>query len=225
MADRLSAVALVFVLGSIASAQSALDHVGRAARAYKHVTSLQVESEVDRDGGSAPTLTVLLYTTLPDRARIDVKIDSQLVVSVVSNRGMVAEYQGTSGNYSRGVGRFAVSFEPERGSGLGEMTYETIGEDVKTATVRGEQTLTLGHDRMHCVIVDVEYRNAPLDRYSFWIADNGFVLRRAVTSGSSGTIHTPVSTVKALTANEDVPETAFEIPKVEETPPHPAILL
>ena len=90
------------------------------------------------------------------------------------------------------------------------MLYDTIADGVRKISIRDQQIIEVGQDRIPCVIVDVDYA-LPTVRYSFWIAiNNGLVLRRVATIRANGTTDAIISTVRALTMNETLPAAVFE---------------
>jgi outer membrane lipoprotein-sorting protein len=205
---------LLFVACS-AAAERAEDYLQLAAKTYKQLRSLQVEAEVQRskDAEGALTAIVTLYSVPPDKARVDTKDPSRSLHSVlVSNGNSVAEYRPRTKEYTvLPVRTLAVTFTPERGMGWGEMLYDSIADRVRQVSVRGQESLDVGRDRIRCVIVDVDY-GVPGVRYSFWIAmGNGLILRRIATVGTKGTTQVTVSTVRALTMNEAIPDAIFEV--------------
>jgi hypothetical protein len=102
-----------------------------------------------------------------------------------------------------------VKFSPARGVGFGEMTYDTITDGVSTAALRGHQTLELGTELVECVVVDVEYAGS-IAKFSFWIMERkNLVLQRAVAYPDGSVINTVVSRVRALTVNEEIPDSIF----------------
>jgi len=219
---------------SPASGQTAREYLDRVANTYKHLKSFQVEAEAERgraDQASDLKVAITLYTTPPNRARIETKDANRVLRSVlIANGSSMIEYTVYKQQYSSFEGRLTVSFDPERGIGLGEMLYDTISNGVTETSIRGRQTLVVGKDRIRCVVVNAKYGNsARAPNYSFWIAKTGLIFRRAVTYWDGREVRTVVSTVLALTVNESLPEETFEFqppPGVKETPPpnSPAIL-
>ena len=203
------------LVASSCFAQTAREHLSWVADTYRHLKTFQVEAEVERvlvgQPASPLKVGVALYVEQPDNVRIDVKANRSLLVTLISNGYSVVEYKAPIKECSRGPGKFSAGFDPDRGTGLGEMMYGDITEGVRKTTIRGQQTLVLGKERIACVVVDVEYSTAKRNevKYSFWIA-RGLVFRRAVTFSDGKETHTLVSSVTALTANADLPENTFE---------------
>jgi len=130
---------------------------------------------------------------------------------VISKGESTIEYNPRKNEYVSFDGSVSVSFTPDRGTGPGEMLYDAIAEGVSRTSIRGKQTLRVGKDRIRCAVVDVEYStNQPAANYSFWIAKTGLVFRRAVTFWDGKEIRTLVSSVRALTANQSLPDETFE---------------
>jgi outer membrane lipoprotein-sorting protein len=202
-----------------AFAEDGTEHLNRAADAYRRMRSLQVEAVAERnteDGGRTRTVVVRLYTAEQGKVRIETLSSNDSVQSaLISNGKTVTEYRGWINQYTRlPVRGMSVKFSPDRAMGWGEMSYETIADGVSTATVKGQQTLTVRGDRIRCVVVSVEYIGQS-SKYSFWIAERtGLVLRRAVTFRTDQGTGTLVSTVRAMTINENIADSAFEF-----TPP------
>jgi outer membrane lipoprotein-sorting protein len=207
----------ILLLGSFAGCalgQTADEYLQLAARTYKELRSLQVEAEVQRTSSVGPTLTafVTVYAVPPHKARIEAKDGTGTLQSLlISNGKSVAEYRPRTNEYTMlPVSTLAVSFTPERGAGWGEMLYDTIADGVRKVSIRDQQIIEVGQDRIPCVIVDVDYA-LPTVRYSFWIAiNNGLVLRRVATIRANGTTYAIISTVRALTMNETLPAAVFE---------------
>jgi outer membrane lipoprotein-sorting protein len=199
-----------------ARAEQAEDYLQLAAKTYKQLRSLQVEAEVRRSRGNeegALTAIVTLYSVPPQKARVETKDTSRNLHSVlVSNGHIVAEYRPHIKQYTvLPLSTLAVNFAPERGMGWGEMLYDSIADRVRQVSIRGQESLDVGRDRIRCVIVDVDY-GVPGVRYSFWIATgNGLIIRRVATVGTEGKTEVTVSTVRALTMNEAIPAAVFEV--------------
>jgi outer membrane lipoprotein-sorting protein len=199
-----------------AAAEEAEHYLQLAAKTYKELRSLQVEAEVQRSRDTeqgAVTAIVTLYSVPPEKARVETKDASRNLHSVlVSNGQSVAEYRPRTKQYTvLPVSTLAVSFTPERGMGWGEMLYDSISDRVRQVSIRGQESLAVGRDRIRCVILDVDY-GVPGVRYSFWIAaGNGLIIRRIATIGTKGKTEVTVSTVRALTMNEAIPDAVFEI--------------
>ena len=207
-------------------AQTAREYLNLVADAYKHLSSLQVISDVERGRADQPRnlkLAVTVYVAQPNRVRIETKRDGDVLMSVLISKGnAITEYNVWKKEYSSFTGDVSVSFDPDRGTGLGEMLYDTIADGVNKASIRGQQTLVIGTDQVPCAVVDVEYRPEGRTKFSFWISRNGLVFRRAVTFWNGNEIQVLVSSVRALTANENLPEETFEFrppPGVKEVPP------
>src|SRR5438552_5452321 len=158
-------------------AQTARDYLKRVAHTYKHLNSLQVVSDVERgraDQLRDLKLAVTLYAVRPNRVRIETKRDGNVLMSVLISKGdSIIEYSAWKNEYSSSTGAVSVSFDPDRGTGLGEMVYDTIADGVSKTSIRGKQTLVIGKDRMLCTVVDVEYGIEGRTKFSFWIARNG----------------------------------------------------
>jgi outer membrane lipoprotein-sorting protein len=214
-------------------AQTARDHLNRAAETYKHLKSFQVEADVERgraDQRREIKLAITVYVAPPNRVRIETKDEGNILRSMLISTGRsIIEYSVWKKEFSSSAGQLSVSFDPDRGTGLGEMLYDTIAAGVGNASIRGQQTLAIGKDRIPCTVVNVEYGTAGRTQFSFWIAKSGLVFRRAVTFWDGTDIRTLVSSVRALTTNENLPEETFDFqppPGVKEVPPPtgPAIL-
>jgi outer membrane lipoprotein-sorting protein len=215
-------------------AQTARDYLNRVAETYKHLKSFQVEAEVERALADQPRdlkVAITLYVAQPNRVRIETKDSGNILRSVLISKGTsIIEYSVWKNEYSSFTGGVSVSFDPDRGTGLGEMVYDTIADGVSKASIRDEQELLIGKDRIPCVVIDVEYGTGKRTaEFSFWVAKKGLVFRRAVTFWDGNEIQTLVSSVRALTANENLSDETFEFrppPGVKEVPPPagPAVL-
>jgi outer membrane lipoprotein-sorting protein len=209
----------ILLLGAlVASAlaeQSADEYLQLTAQTYKQLRSLQVEAEVRRTREkerAEVTALITLYSVPPYKARIETTdVNRALQSLLISNGKTVTEYRPHTKEYKVfPVNTLALSFTPERGTGWGEMLYDTIAERVHKASIRDRQVLEVGNDRIQCVVVDVDY-GLPTVRYTFWIASkNGLVLRRVATSWAVGQTESTVSTVRALTMDESIPDAVFE---------------
>jgi outer membrane lipoprotein-sorting protein len=212
----------VFLLIGLVAAPTGLaadahKYLQKAAAAYRHLKSLQVDASTERvqdvDGVRSRTFVrIAVYASSPNNIRIDTKGADNSARSVLLSDGTtVTEFHAWNNEYvsSAGTG-LDIRFSPERGVGLGEMTYDTIDERVSKAVLRGRQTLELGDDRVSCAVVDVEYGRSTA-KFSFWIMEKkNLVLQRAVTYLDGSVINTVVSKVRALTANEEIPTTVFQ---------------
>ena len=76
---------------------------------------------------------------------------------MISNRGLILEYNARKKEYVLTPGKLMASFDPDQGTGLGEMVYDHIADDVTKSTIRGWQTLAIDKNRVRCIVVDVEY--------------------------------------------------------------------
>ena len=209
----------ILVVGVVAFpliAQDAKEYLKRSAQTYKQLRSLQVEAEAERilDGAKTERVKALitLYSVPPHKARVETKNTARKLQSLlISNGSTTTEYRAQRNEFTRmPVGSLALSFSPNRGHGWGEMLYDTIADGILGASIRGEQVVEVGSDRIQCAVIDVDY-GVPASRYTFWISrSTGLVLRRVATRLSNGSTLTMVSTVRALTANEDIPDTVFE---------------
>ena len=198
-----------------AAAEQAEDYLQLTAKTYKQLRSLQVEAEVQRSRDAEGVLTaiVTLYSVPPDKARVETKDPSRNLHSVlVSNGKSVAEYRPRTKQYTvLPVSTLAVSFTPERGMGWGEMLYDSIADRVRQVSMRGQEILDVGPDHIRCAIIDVDY-GVPGVKYSFWIATaNGLIIRRVATMSREQGTEVTVSTVRALTMNEAIPDSIFEL--------------
>jgi outer membrane lipoprotein-sorting protein len=204
---------LVFAVVSVC-AQDAREHLKRTAQTYKQLRSIKLESEAEQTNGTGSrklTAILTLYASLPYKARVDTKDSLSTVRGIlISNGKSVVEYRVRQKEYSVLPGRgLSLSFSPQRGVGWGEMLYDTIAEGIKEATVRGNQLVQVGNDQIPCVVVDADY--GELTKYTFWIAsDTGLVLRRLVTIWNGAHTKSILSTVRALTLNEPIPDNVFE---------------
>jgi len=89
--------------------------------------------------------------------------------------------------------------------------YDTITEGLTKTSIRCKHTLEIGKDKIPCVIVDAQYGpDKRISQFSFWIADSGLVMKRAVTFWNGKDFYTLESTVRALTANENIADELFE---------------
>jgi outer membrane lipoprotein-sorting protein len=171
------------------------------------------ERTQDVDGKrSRLQLRITLYASGPSKVRIDTKDSDNSAHSVLlSDSGKVTEFHAWNNEYASSSPTWLdIRFSPERGVGLGEMTYEAIADGVSKAALRGRQTLELGNHRVPCVIVDVEYRGS-IAKFSFWIMEKrNLVVQRAVTYSDGAVVNTVVSKLRALTANEEIPPTVFQ---------------
>ena len=209
----------VLLLGAlVASAlaeESGDEYLQLTAQTYKQLRSLQVEAEVRRtreNEGAELTALITVYSVPPHKARIETKDRHRTLQSLLISDGRTAtDYRPRTKTYTvLPVNTLALSFAPERGTGWGEMLYDTIADRVQKASIRDRQVLEVGKDRLQCVVIDVDY-GLPTVRYTFWIASkNGLVLRRVATSWASGKTESTVSTVRALTMNETIPDAVFE---------------
>jgi Predicted periplasmic protein (DUF2092) len=155
---------------------------------------------------------IALYTSGPKKIRIDTKESDSTAHSVLlSDGGKVTEFHAWNNEYaSTSETGLDIGFSPQRGIGLGEMTYHRIADGVTQAVFRGHQTLELGQDRVSCAVVDVEYVGS-VAKFSFWIMEKRYlILQRAVTYSDGLVVNTLVSRVRALTANEEIPATVFQ---------------
>lgn len=199
-------------------AQDAQSYLSRAAFTYKQLKSYQVETETERSSADRRNqfkVLVTLYSSRPNKVRIEVKDLGNILQSLmVSDGKTVTEYRSWTNQYTTFVGAAGINadFDPDRGTGIGEMVYSTIADGVSKASIRARQTLLIGTDLMPCVIIDVDYKVADgLSRFTFWIEENkGLVLRRAVSFRHGDEIRTQVSSVRALTLNEVIPDAVFE---------------
>jgi len=219
----------VFLLISLVVAPTGLaadahKYLQKAAAAYRHLKSLQVDATTERvqdvDGKHAQMqVRIALYTSGSKRIRIDTKDSDNSARSVLLSDGeKVTEFHAWNNEYaSTSETRLDIGFSPHRGVGLGEMTYDRIADGVSKAVLRGHQTLELGKDRVSCAVVDVEYAGS-IAKFSFWIMEKRYlILQRAVTYSDGLVVNTLVSRVRALTANEEIPAIVFQF-----TPPNGA---
>jgi outer membrane lipoprotein-sorting protein len=198
-------------------AADAHKYLQRVAAAYRHLKSLQVDATTERiedvDGKHARVqVRIALYTSAPNKIRIDTKDSDNSARSVLLSDGEnLTEFHAWNNEYaSTSETRLDTGFSPQRGVGLGEMTYDRIADGVSTAVFRGHQTLELGKDRISCAIIDVEYKGS-IAKFSFWIMEKRYlILQRAVTYSDGLVVHTLVSRVRALTANEEIPAAVFQ---------------
>jgi outer membrane lipoprotein-sorting protein len=200
-------------------AAKALDYLKSAAERYTDLSSFQAEAIVETTSGvsgneASVRIRMRLYFTPPDRARIDLKdAESSLQTVIIWDGAYLTEFHPWDHSIMRTpVAGFDLSFTPERGQGLGEMLYDTIGSGVTASSIRGRENLRVGNETIACVIVDVEYaRDIKAPKYSFWISeDRGIVLKRRVTFWSNGERRTLTSSVVALTFNEVIPGTVVK---------------
>src|SRR5262245_58165174 len=155
----------VFLLISLVVAPAGLaadahKYLQKAAAAYRHLKSLQVDATTERvqdvDGKHAQLqVRIALYTSGSRRIRIDTKDSDNSARSVLLSDGeKVTEFRAWSNEYaSTSETRLDIGFSPQRGVGLGEMTYDRIAEGISKAVLRGYQTLELGKDRVSCAVV------------------------------------------------------------------------
>ena len=200
-------------------ADEARDHLNKAANAYRQLKSFQVESVAEKRASaekSGVRAFLTMYAARPDKIRVETKDSGGRLQSLlISDGAHVTEYRAWANEYTplQG-GQIDVTFSPERGVSIGEMLYDTVANGVRKASVRGRQTLEIGSDSIPCVVIDVEYEASKgLSIYSFWIAeDSGLILRRAVTFGTVANTRfvSVVSTVRALTINEEIQDSAFD---------------
>jgi outer membrane lipoprotein-sorting protein len=228
---RRMAARLLFALLSMsvlrpAVAEDATEYLRKTARAYKELTSLQVEAVTERGlGDSRPRYSVVvkLYRSATGKSRVETAGEGNVPrLVLISNGKEITEYRAWSNEYTRFAdGAFSVAFSPDRGSGWGEMSYETIADGAFRASFKGRETLQIGGDRVPCAIVDVEYSGAD-PSYSFWIAEStGLVLKRIVRFSSPLGPTKLTSTVRALTLNEPIADSVFEFtppPGAKQTP-------
>ena len=208
-------VSLIFAQACLAA--DAQEYLERAAAAYRNLKSLQVDSATeqvrDAEGKRSRMLVrIALFRSSPNRIRIDTKDSDNSARSVLLSDGSkVTEFHAWTNEYtSTSDARLDIRFSPKRGTGLGEMTYDTITEGISKAVLRGHQALELGHDLASCAIVDVEYESSTA-KFSFWIMEKaGLVLQRAVTYFDGSVINTVVSRVRTLTINEEIPPATFQ---------------
>jgi outer membrane lipoprotein-sorting protein len=207
---------LVLCIATISAiAGDAAEHLKRAASAYRQLKSLQVEAVAERktgDDGPSTTVLVRLYASRGGKARIETSRPGGSPQSVlVSNGRTVTEYRGWTNQYTRVAATgLSIQFNPDRAAGWGEMSYETIADNVTRTSIKGRQTLDVGEDRIPCVVVRVEYVGRS-SKYAFWIAeDSGLILRRVVTFWSGQDTQTLISTVRAMTINEAIVDSVFE---------------
>jgi len=218
MVCRQSSILLVYLLVAPSCfAQTALDYLEKVAETYKHLKSLQVKADVERgqlNHRNKIKLAITLYVVPPDnRVRIETTDDVNILRSIlISNGNSIIDYSVWKNEYSSYEGDVSVRFDPKRGTGLGEMLYDTIADGVRKASIRGRQTIEIGKDLIPCVVVDVEYTGKKnlIAIFAFWIAENGLIFRRAVTFWDGKEVRTLVSSVTALTANEELPQEIFE---------------
>jgi outer membrane lipoprotein-sorting protein len=211
--------ALLLLLAQASSGAEALDYLKSAARRYTGPSSFQVEAIVETTSSlsgndTAVRIRMSLYFTPPDRARIDLQdSESSLQTVMIWDGTWLTDFHPWDHSVKRTpMAGFDLSFTPERGQGLGEMLYDTIGSGVTASSIRGREKLRVGNETIACVIVDVEYaRDREAPKYSFWISeDRGIVLKRRVTFGSNGERRTLTSSIVALTFNEVIPGTVFK---------------
>ena len=209
---------LSFVVAPVVLASDAHEYLRRAAATYRHLKSFQADATAegvqDVLGKRDRTLVrITLYTSGPDKIRIDTRDSDNSTRSVLLlDDGKVTEYHIWSNEYALlpSETKLDIKFSPARGVGFGEMTYDTITDGISTAVIRGRQTLELGADHVECVVVDVEYTGS-IAKFSFWImVRENLVLQRAVTYSDGSVINTVVSRVRALTANEEIPDGIFQ---------------
>jgi outer membrane lipoprotein-sorting protein len=207
---------VLLCLASVSAvAGEAAEHLKRAANAYSRLKSLQVEAVAERRTGDDRTLrtvVVRLYASGRGKARIETSGPNEPLQSVlVSNGKTVTEYRRWTNQYTRlPATGLSIQFTPDRATGWGEMSYETIADDIGRASVRGRQILHIGEDRIACIVVGVEYVGR-ISKYAFWIAeDSGLILRRVVTFWSEQGTETVISTVRAMTINEAIADSVFE---------------
>lgn len=204
------------LVGPCLAADDATHYLQQSAEAYRHLKSFQVETATERiehAEGKRVRLNVriTLYASLPDKLRVETKNTHDILQSVlISNAEKVIEYSPSKNEYSLFSGRGpAISFSPDRGVGLGEMVYDTIADGVTEADITGHQSLKLGGEEIPCAVITVEYGSRPA-KFSFWIMEKkGLVLQRAVTYSKDGQLTTVVSTVRAITVNEEIPDSVF----------------
>jgi outer membrane lipoprotein-sorting protein len=217
MVCRQSSILLVYLLVAPSCfAQTALDYLEKVAETYKHLKSLLVKADVERgqlNHRNKIKLSITLYVVPPDRVRIEAKDDVNILRSIlISNGNSIIDYSVWKNEYSSYEGDVSVHFDPKRGTGLGEMLYDTIADGVRKASILGRQKIEVGKDLIPCVVVDVEYTGEKnlIAIFAFWIAENGLIFRRAVTFWDGNGIRTLVSSVTALTANEELPQEIFQ---------------
>jgi len=103
--------------------QTARDYLDRVADTYKHLKSFQVESEVERgraDQRREIKVGITLYVSPPNKVRIETKDSSNIVRSVlIWNRNVVTEYTPYKREFFSAAGNLSVTFDPDRGTGLG----------------------------------------------------------------------------------------------------------
>jgi outer membrane lipoprotein-sorting protein len=208
-------ISLLLAFANAGMAADGMDILQRVEAAYKSFRSLKVEAVSRRSSpgikNTQPTV-VKLYTVADGRTRVETFAANRTLALLLTWDGRrLTEYRAWSNEYTRAAGiRFSSSFHPSRGTGWGEMTYESIAEDVRTASVKGSETLMIGSDRLPCTAIDVEYKTSAA-RYTFWISDlASLVLRRVAKEQTEAGFVTVDSRVRALTVNEVIEDSAFQ---------------
>ena len=216
---RLAFVAMVPWTAQLCLAGEAIDYLRKAGKTYSQLRSFQVEAVAETKqeiAGRAVRVRVpvIVYYVPPNRTRVEVKnADRTTQTLMISDGTEVAELHLWDNTYTRTPGAsFAIGFSPERGTGIGEMLYDRIGIGVTSASVRGYENIQVGKDTFDCAIVDVAYGDGPtIPRFTFWIAqERGLILKRSVEFWAAGESRTVVSSILALTFNEDIPESVFK---------------
>jgi outer membrane lipoprotein-sorting protein len=206
------------VVAPVVLAEDAHGYLRKAAAAYRDLKSFQADATAERvqdvQGKRDRTLVrIALYTSGPNKIRLDTKDSNNSTRSVLLfDGGKVTEFHAWSNQYAllSLETKLDVKFSPARGVGFGEMTYDTITDGVSTAALRARQTLELGTELVECVVVDVEYAGS-IAKFSFWIMESkNLVLQRAVAYPDGSVINTVVSRVRALTVNEEIPDSIFQ---------------
>ena len=197
-------------------AETATDHLKRAAKTYSQLKSFQIESLSERfvDGrGPSTSIVLVLYALPPHKARIETKTTGNAVQSImISNGRTVTEYRTRRNEFTVvPAKRIPVSFDPDRGIGWGEMLYDTVAKRIGTATIRAREAIQIGSESKQCIVVDVVYKGH-ISKFSFWISDDekGLILRRVVTFMRDGVAETMVSTARAVTVDDHLADDIFE---------------
>jgi outer membrane lipoprotein-sorting protein len=202
-----------------ACAEDGIDYLNRVAATYSRLTSFQVEAFAETSttiGNRAipVAVRVALYFSPPHQTRVDVKgADNSLQTVMIWNGKELREFHSWDATLRRiPSSGFDIKFNPERGEGMGEMLYSTIDSGVTAALIRGRETLQVGNDRFPCVILDVAYGDESHRKYSFWVSeDRAIVLKRSVTFVNAEGRKTVTSSIVALTLNEDIPMSTFQL--------------
>ena len=159
MAARHGSVLLICLFAAPAFAENAMQHLSRTAGVYSRLKSLQVEAISERrpaGGHESRKAVIKLYSSGDNRVRIETSDTNNVIVSVLLSDGKhVTEYRSFSKQYTRLPSPgMSVRFTPTRGTGWGEMSYETVAEGVTKASIRGRQELQVGNDRIRCVVIE-----------------------------------------------------------------------